>query len=123
MPLHVGWHLVIRVFLLAITRERCLKPPNLDLIGGGISPCLILWEAACPGWLSPMNGDPGSTEILTRHCGAKSLTVNQLANSGTTPTRQVPVVRPLRVIETPADEVIVQVATPFDNPDGTVRLH
>jgi hypothetical protein len=34
MPLRVGWHLDIRVFLLGITRERHLKPPDPDLIGG-----------------------------------------------------------------------------------------
>jgi hypothetical protein len=33
-----------------------------------------------------MNGDPGSTQILTRHHGAKSHTVSQLGNSRTTPT-------------------------------------
>jgi hypothetical protein len=34
MPLHVGWHLAVRVFLIGITRERCSKPPGLDLMGG-----------------------------------------------------------------------------------------
>jgi hypothetical protein len=35
--------------------------------GGGpaarscLSPCLILWIGACIGWLSPPNGDLGST--------------------------------------------------------------
>jgi hypothetical protein len=40
-----------------------MEPPSLNLMGGGggISPCLILWRGTCPGWLSPPNGDPGST--------------------------------------------------------------
>jgi hypothetical protein len=53
-----------------------------------------------------MNSDLDSTQILTQHCGAKSKTVSQLMNSGTVPTRQVPVVQPLRVTETPADGVV-----------------
>jgi hypothetical protein len=73
-----------------ITQERCLKPPSPDLMGGGgargISPCLIQLRGACPGWLSPPYSDPGSTQILTRHHGAKSQTVSQLTNSGTAPT-------------------------------------
>jgi hypothetical protein len=35
MPLCVGWHLAVLVFLLGITQERCLKPYGPDLIGGG----------------------------------------------------------------------------------------
>jgi hypothetical protein len=70
-----------------------------------------------------MNGDPGSTQILTRHCGAKSQNVSQLANLGTTPTRQVPIVQTLRIIETPMDGVSAQVAPPSDNPNGTLGLH
>jgi hypothetical protein len=50
--------------------------------GGGISPGLVLWRGTCPCWLLPTNSDPGSTQILARHCGAKSQTVSQLANSG-----------------------------------------
>jgi hypothetical protein len=69
----VGWNLAIGVFLIGITRERRLKPSSLDLMGGGgISPCLNLWRGTCPCWLSLMNGDLGSTRILTRHCGASS---------------------------------------------------
>jgi hypothetical protein len=34
-------------------------------------------------WLSPLNGDLGSTKILTRHYSAQSQTVNQLESSGT----------------------------------------
>jgi hypothetical protein len=49
--------------------------PGFDQ-GGGISPCLIPWRGVCPGWLSPLNGDPGSTQILTRHYGAQSQTVS-----------------------------------------------
>jgi hypothetical protein len=35
MPLCVGWHLAVLVFLLGITQERCLKPYGSDLIRGG----------------------------------------------------------------------------------------
>jgi hypothetical protein len=90
---------------------------------GGISPYLILWRGACPSWLSPLNGDLGSAHILTRHFGAKSHTISQFTNSGITPTSQVPIVQPLRVIETPADRVNMQVAPPYDNPNGTMGLH
>jgi hypothetical protein len=44
-------------------------------------------------------------------------------NSGTMLTRQVPVVEPLRVIETPVDRVSECVTPPSDNLDETVRLH
>jgi hypothetical protein len=71
MPLCVGWHLTIQIFPSGITRESRLKPLDLDLIGG-ISPYLILWRDTCPGWLSPVNSDPSSTEILTWHYGARS---------------------------------------------------
>jgi hypothetical protein len=37
-PLCVGWHRAVRVLLLGITRERRLKPPGPDLIGGGSAP-------------------------------------------------------------------------------------
>jgi hypothetical protein len=68
-----------------------LKPPSLDLVGrGGISPCLVLWRGTCHGWLSPANGDPGSTQILTQHRGARPQTIRQLENSGTTPTSKSP---------------------------------
>jgi hypothetical protein len=70
-----------------------------------------------------MHGDLGSTHILTQHYSAKSQTVSQLMNSGTAPTRQVPVVQPLRVIETPTDGVSAHAAPPSDNPDGTVGIH
>jgi hypothetical protein len=56
----------------------------------GICPCLVLWRGTCPCRLSPAHGDPDSTEILTRHHSAKSHTVSQVVNTGTTPTRQVP---------------------------------
>jgi hypothetical protein len=39
------------------------------------------------------------------------------------PTRQVLIVQPLWVIETPTDGVGAQAAPPSDNPDGTVELH
>jgi hypothetical protein len=126
MSLHVGWHLVIRVFSKGITRESHLKPTGQDLPGGGgggISSCLVLWRGTCPCWLSPMNGDPGSTQTLTRHCGAKSQTVSQLVKSGTTPARQVSIIQSLRVIETPTDRVSAYIAPPSDNMDRTVGLH
>jgi hypothetical protein len=53
---------------------------------GGICPCLVIWRGPCPSWLSPMNSDPGSTQILTRHYGAQSQIISQLESSGTTPT-------------------------------------
>jgi hypothetical protein len=69
MPLYVGWHRAIWVFPSGITRERCLKPPAPNLTGG-ISPYLSLWRDTCPDWLSPANGHPGSTQILTWHYSA-----------------------------------------------------
>jgi hypothetical protein len=71
MPLRVGWHRAIWVFPLGITQERHVKPPVLDFTrvwGWGIDPCLVPWRGTCPSGLSPMNGEPGSTHILTRHC-------------------------------------------------------
>jgi hypothetical protein len=77
LPLRVGWHLAIRVFLIGITWESHLKPPGPDLIGGGgISPCLVLCRGIYPSRLSPTNGDLGSTQILTRHYDAKFQTVS-----------------------------------------------
>jgi hypothetical protein len=35
MLLHVGWHLVGRVFPIRITRESRMKPPNQDFPKGG----------------------------------------------------------------------------------------
>jgi hypothetical protein len=61
--------------------------------------------------------------FLAWHYGAKSQTVSQLSNSITTPTRQVPVVQPLRVIKTPKDGVSAHAAPPSDNPNRTVGLH
>jgi hypothetical protein len=58
------------VFSARITRERRVKPPGPDLTRGGISPCLVLWRGICPCWLSTLNGDLGSTQILTRHISA-----------------------------------------------------
>jgi hypothetical protein len=40
--------------------------PGFD--GGDISPCLVLQRGTCPGWLSPVNNDLGSTQ----HHDAKS---------------------------------------------------
>jgi hypothetical protein len=69
-----------------------------------------------------MHGDMGSTHVLTWHYGAKSQMVSQLMNSGTAPTRQVPIVQPLLVIETPEDGVGAHTAPLSNNPDGTTRL-
>jgi hypothetical protein len=78
-------------FSARIIRERHVKPPDPDLIGeGGISLYLILWRGTCPSWLSPPNGDLSSTQILTRHCGAQSLTLSQLVISRTTPSSKSP---------------------------------
>jgi hypothetical protein len=122
MPLYVGWHLVIRVFPPGITQKSLLKPPGQDLMGG-IGPCVILWRGTCPSWLSPTNGDPGSTQILTWHYGVKSQTVSQLMNSATTPTGQVLIVQPLQVIKILTDGVRAQATPPFDNPNRIVGLH
>jgi hypothetical protein len=70
-----------------------------------------------------VHGDLGSTQILTRHCGAKSQSDSQLTNSGTASTRQVPVVQPLWFIGTPVDRVGVLVAPLSNNSDGTRGLH
>jgi hypothetical protein len=45
MPLRVGWHLAVRVFPSGITQERCLKPPDLDLIGRALAPVWSYGEA------------------------------------------------------------------------------
>jgi hypothetical protein len=66
-----------------------------------------------------VQSDPDSTQILTQHCGAKSQTVSQIANSGTTRLGKYPAVQPLRVIETTEDGVGVYAAPPSDNPDGS----
>jgi hypothetical protein len=44
-------------------------------------------------------------------------------NSETALTSQVPIVHPLRVIETPVDGVSVHGSPPSNNLDGTMRLH
>jgi hypothetical protein len=67
-PLHVDWHQAIWGFhwdYSRMTHETTW--PGFD---GGIGPYLILWRGTCSGWLSIPNGDPGSTQIMTRHCGA-----------------------------------------------------
>jgi hypothetical protein len=51
---------------------------------------LILWRGTCPDWLSHLNGDLGSIQILTRHCGAQSQTVSHLVSSRTTSTSKSP---------------------------------
>jgi hypothetical protein len=70
--LFVGWLRAIRVFSPGNTQERCVKPSGPDLTRGGIGPHLVLWRGTCPIWLSPMNSDPGSIQILTQHYDAQS---------------------------------------------------
>jgi hypothetical protein len=70
-----------------------------------------------------MNGDPSSTQILTRYYGAKSETISQLMNLGTALTRKALVAQPLWFIETPMEEVGVHAAPPSDNPNGTMGLN
>jgi hypothetical protein len=41
-PLHVGWHLTIRVFLGML--HETTSP---DLHRGSINPCLVLWRGIC----------------------------------------------------------------------------
>jgi hypothetical protein len=54
---------------------------------GVLAPVWSYGEAlALAGSHSLTNGDPSSTQILMRHCGAQSQTVGQLESSGTTPT-------------------------------------
>jgi hypothetical protein len=82
-------------FLHAPSCGLASNRPSPHLIrGGGISPCLIIWRSTCPDWVSPPNGDPGSTHILTRHYGAQSQSVGQLASSGMMPTRNTPQLSP-----------------------------
>jgi hypothetical protein len=77
-----------------ITWKRSMKRPGLDLIVG-ISPYLILWRGTCPNWLSPLNCDPGSTQILNQHFDAQSQTDSQLNELVDHTYQQVPVVQPL----------------------------
>jgi hypothetical protein len=67
-----------------------------------------------------MHCDLGSAQILTQHYGAKSQTASQLMSSRTTPTRQVPVVQPLWVIEAPVDGVCACAMHPPDKADRIV---
>jgi hypothetical protein len=64
--------------------------PKFASVGEGHPPLSIPMERyVAPCWLSLANGDPGWTQILTLHHGARSHTVSQLVNAGTTPTWQV----------------------------------
>jgi hypothetical protein len=113
--LHVGWHLAIWVFPIGITQESHVKPPSQDLPkGAALAPIWSYGEVLALVGPHPWTGDPGSTQILTRQCGAQSQTM---------PTRQVPVVQPLQVIETPEYRVGAYFAPTFDNPNGPVGLH
>jgi hypothetical protein len=58
--------------------------------GGGHLAYLVLWRVTCPCWLSPVHSDLDSTQILTWQRSAKSQTICQVTNAGTTLTRQVP---------------------------------
>jgi hypothetical protein len=86
-------------------------------------PCQILWRGARHSWLSPMNSDLGSTQILAWHFDAKSQTVSQLTNSGLRQLGKYLLFSPLRVIETLIDGVDAQAAPPSDSPNGTMGLH
>jgi hypothetical protein len=66
-PLCVGWHRAVRVLLLGITRERRLKPPGPDLIGGGqpLSGPMerhLLWLPLTHIWLPRLHSDPDSAQ-------------------------------------------------------------
>jgi hypothetical protein len=108
-------------FSARITWERSTKPPISYLIGG-ISPCLILWRATCPGWLSPPKGDPGSTQILTWHFGAQSQTISQLASSGTTPSIKSSQFSPSRLTNKLRTGSMRILHHNSNNPDGTMGL-
>jgi hypothetical protein len=72
------WHRVIRVCCTDYPRKKRESTwSRFDRVGG-ISPYLFLWIGMCPSYLSPPNGDLGSTQILTLHFGAQSQTVSQL---------------------------------------------
>jgi hypothetical protein len=49
---------------------KTVETPGSEFDRGGISPCPVLWRGTCTGWLSPVNDDLGSTQILTWHYGA-----------------------------------------------------
>jgi hypothetical protein len=77
-----------------------LGPLGLDLTSGNY-PYLVLWRGTCPSWLSPPNGVPGSTQILTQHYGAQSQTISQRKSSGATPTSKFPQLSPFGLSKHP----------------------
>jgi hypothetical protein len=105
-------------FSARITRERCVKPPILDLIrgGGGVSPCLILWRGTCPGRL---HSDPDSV------LNAQSQTVSQLTSSGTMPTSKSPQFSPsgsLKYLRTGSVRILRHILTTRTEPWDFVKL-
>jgi hypothetical protein len=72
-----------------------MKPLDPDLIrgeagAGALAPVWSYGEALALASSHPPNGDPGSTQILTWHCGAQSQTVSLFESSETTPTSKFP---------------------------------
>jgi hypothetical protein len=55
-----------------------MKPPSLDLIRGALAPVWSCGESRALAGSHLSNGDPGSTQILTRHFGVQSHTISQL---------------------------------------------
>jgi hypothetical protein len=90
---------------------------------GGISPCLILWRGTRPSWLSPPNGDLGSTQILTQHYSAQSQTVSQLASLGTTLSSKSLQFIPSKLLKHLRMGSVQNVTPHFDNLDRTTGLY
>jgi hypothetical protein len=89
MPLCVGWHRAIQIFCADYpgkTRETTRS--EFDPGGGA-------WG------ISPLNGDLGSTQILTQYCGTQSRTVTQVMSSGTTPSSKSPQLSPSGLLRNP----------------------
>jgi hypothetical protein len=55
-----------------------MKPPGSDLIRGALAAVSSYREAPAQAGSHLSNGDPGSTQILTRHFDVQSQTVSQL---------------------------------------------
>jgi hypothetical protein len=80
MPLHVGWHLAIRVLPIGTTRERRVKPLGSDLHQGASSPIWSYGEALAHTDSHP----PMMTRApLKSLLGTAVPCLRPLANSGT----------------------------------------
>jgi hypothetical protein len=104
-----------------------VKPPDLDLIEGrgALASCLILWRGTCPGWLSPPNGDPGSTQILTRHYSAQSQIISQLKSSRAMLTSKFPQPSPSGLskrLRTGSMQMAHHILTTWTEPWGFIEL-